>query len=286
MKPIAAAAMLCFFVAGTPASTQAPSGSVPVFEVDASWPKFDGNWIFGSIGGVFVDPANDHVWVLNRPRTVQPDENYAAQQPALADCCVPPPYLMEFTPDGRFVKGWGGPGDGYEWPLNEHGLLIDSKGHFWIASNGKGDAQVLKFNRDGKFLLQIGRFGKSAGSNDESNFASPTKAFYYTKTNEVFVSDGYINRRVAVFDADTGKYKRHWGAYGKRPDDAAPRTRTYRRSAAGSVQPSARRADFQRRPRLRGRSIEQPHPGVPAGWDVTSKKHLLPGKSPRRQGRS
>jgi DNA-binding beta-propeller fold protein YncE len=120
----------------------------------------------------------------------------------------------------------GEPGAGCEWPQNEHGLLIDSKGNFWIASNGKGDAQVLKFSRDKKFLLQIGHYGKSAGSNDESNFASPTKAFYYARTNEVFVSDGYINRRVAVFDADTGKYKRHWGAYGKRPDDAAPRTRT------------------------------------------------------------
>lgn len=223
---LAYVAFLCCFAADLP-NAQSPPGGVPIFEVDASWPKFDGNWIFGSIGGVFVDPTNDHVWVLNRPRTVQPDQNYAAQNPPIADCCVPPPYVMEFSEDGRFLKGWGGPGTGYEWPLNEHGLFIDLKGNFWIASNGKGDAQVLKFNRDGKFLLQIGRFGKSAGSNDESNFASPTKAFYYSKTNEVFVSDGYINRRVAVFDADSGAYKRQWGAYGKRPDDSAPRTRTF-----------------------------------------------------------
>jgi DNA-binding beta-propeller fold protein YncE len=221
---LALAAMVCFYTDDRTVA-QAPRG-VPIFEVDASWPRFEGNWIFGSIGGVFVDPTNDHVWVLNRPRTVQPDENYAAENPPLADCCVPPPYVMEFTEDGRFVKHWGGPGAGYQWPENEHGLFIDPRGNFWIASNGKGDAQVLKFNRDGKFLLQVGRFGQSAGSNDESNFASPTKALYYAKTNEVFVSDGYINRRVAVFDADTGKYKRHWGAYGKRPDDAAPRTRT------------------------------------------------------------
>jgi len=223
---LACAISLCLFAGESP-NAQSPSRGVPIFEVDASWPKFEGNWIFGSIGGVFVDPTNDHVWVLNRPRTVQPDENYAAQNPPVADCCVPPPYVMEFSVDGRLLKSWGGPGDGYEWPLNEHGLFIDPKGNFWIASNGKGDAQVLKFTRDGKFLLQIGRFGKSAGSNDESNFASPTKAFYYSKTNEVFVSDGYINRRVAIFDADTGAYKRQWGAYGKRPDDAAPRTRTF-----------------------------------------------------------
>lgn len=206
-----------------------PAGAVPTFEVDATWPKFEGNWIFGSIGGVFVDRTNDHVWVLNRPRTVAPDENYAAQKPPLADCCVPPPFVMEFDQNGRFLKSWGGPGPGYEWPANEHGLSIDAKGNFWMASNGKGDAHVLKFDKDGKFLLQIGHAGRSAGSNDIENFASPTKATYYAKTNEVFVSDGYINRRVAVFDADTGNYKRHWGAYGKQPDDTVKLVR----SAAG-----------------------------------------------------
>jgi DNA-binding beta-propeller fold protein YncE len=208
-----------------PVLAQKPAGGVPRFEVDASWPKFDGNWIFGSIGGVFVDPTNDHVWVLNRPRSVAADESYAAQNPPVADCCVPPPFVMEFDQNGNVLRKWGGPGPGYEWPLNEHGLSIDRKGNFWIASNGKGDAQVLKFNKDGKFLLQIGHAGKSAGSNDTENFASPTKATYYAKTNEVFVSDGYINRRVAVFDADTGRYKRHWGAYGKRPDDTVKLTR-------------------------------------------------------------
>jgi DNA-binding beta-propeller fold protein YncE len=140
---------------------------------------------------------------------------------------VPPPFVMEFDQSGKFLKSWGGPGPGYEWPANEHGLSIDSKGNFWIAGNGKGDAQVLKFSKEGKFLLQIGHSGRSNGSNDLENFASPTKATYYAKTNEVFVTDGYINRRVAVFDADSGKYKRHWGAYGKPPDDAAPKTRTY-----------------------------------------------------------
>ncbi len=147
-----------------PAGAQKPAGGVPTFQVDPSWPKFDGNWIFGSIGGVFVDPTNDHVWVLNRPRTVAPDENYAAQTPPVADCCVPPPFVMEFDQNGKFLKGWGGPGPGYEWPANEHGLSIDSKGNFWIAANGKGDAHVLKFSRDGKFLLQIGHAGKSAGA--------------------------------------------------------------------------------------------------------------------------
>jgi DNA-binding beta-propeller fold protein YncE len=210
-----------------PLVAQKPASGLPAFEVDATWPKFEGNWIFGSIGGVFVDKTNDHVWVLNRPRSVQKDENYAAENPPVADCCVPPAFVQEFDANGKPLRSWGGPGQGYEWPNNEHGLSIDSKGNFWIAGNGKGDAQVLKFSKEGKFLLQIGHSNKSNGSNDLDNFASPTKATYYGKTNEVFVTDGYINRRVAVYDADTGKYKRHWGAYGKKPDDAAPKLRTF-----------------------------------------------------------
>jgi DNA-binding beta-propeller fold protein YncE len=134
---------------------------------------------------------------------------------------------MEFDESGHLLTSWGGPDAAYEWPANEHGLSIDANGNFWIASNGKGDAQVLKFDRNHRFLLQIGRAGRSNGSNDPENFASPTKATYYAPTNEVFVSDGYINRRVAVFDAETGKYKRHWGAYGKPPDDGAPRARSF-----------------------------------------------------------
>jgi DNA-binding beta-propeller fold protein YncE len=203
---------------------QRPADGMPVYQVDPSWPKFEGNWTFGSIGGVFVDPTNDHVWVLNRPRTLKNDENYAVQQPRAADCCVPPAFVQEFDQDGKALRSWGGPGPGYEWPANEHGLSIDVKGNFWLGGNGKGDAQILKFSKDGRFLLQIGHSGKSNGSNDTATLASPTKATYYAKTNEVFISDGYINRRVVVFDADTGQYKRHWGAYGKKPDDAAPRT--------------------------------------------------------------
>jgi DNA-binding beta-propeller fold protein YncE len=214
------------FMPQNSAAAQTAKAGVPMFEVDAFWPKFESNWIFGSIGGVYVDPTNDHVWILNRPRTLAADENYAVQKPPVADCCVPPPFMAEFDSNGKFIKGWGGPGQGYEWPANEHGLSIDSKGNFWIAGNGMGDSQVLKFDKNGKFLLQIGHAGKGTGSNDTENFSRPTKATYYAKTNEVFVSDGYTNRRLAVYDADTGKYKRHWGAYGKRPDDMASKART------------------------------------------------------------
>jgi DNA-binding beta-propeller fold protein YncE len=90
----------------------------------------------------------------------------------------------------------------------------------WLSGNSEKDNQILKFTSKGKFLMQIGHFGKNRGSNDTENFGGPASLFVYPKTNELFVADGYFNHRVIVFDADTGKYKRHWGAYGRKPDDA------------------------------------------------------------------
>jgi len=84
------------------------------------------------------------------------------------------------------------------------------------------DSMIMKFTQDGKFLMKIGTAGQSKGSNDTENLGLPAKIFVDPKANEVYVSDGYGNKRVIVFDADTGKYKRHWGAYGHKPDDANP----------------------------------------------------------------
>ena len=214
-------------------STAKLSG-VPLYEVDPSWPKMEGRWMFGSIGGITVDPATDHVWVLQRPSTLSNDENYADQTPAVADCCTAAPPVMEFDASGKFIQGWGGPGAGWDWPNREHGITIDYRGNVWILGSGPNDNQVLKFTKAGKFLLQIGHPGKSTGSMDRENFNQATKAFVYQKTNEVFISDGYVNRRVIVLDADTGAFKRLWGAYGKTPDDSLPRTRVF--SGAGPSQ--------------------------------------------------
>jgi DNA-binding beta-propeller fold protein YncE len=213
------------------APVQNTQTGVPVFQVDSSWPKMEGhfgvkgNWIFGSIGGIAVDPANDHVWVLQRPRSLDNHENSSSQNPPESDCCVPAPPVMEFDGLGNFIQGWGGPGPGYDWPDTEHGITVDYRGDVWIAGNGKRDNQVLKFSKAGKFLLQIGHPDKSTGSSDTENLNEPTKAFVNPRTNEVFIADGYINRRVVVFDANTGEFKRLWGAYGKKPDDAGPRMR-------------------------------------------------------------
>jgi len=205
----------------------ASAGKVPRFGPDPYWPKpLPNKWMIGGIGGIFVD-SKDHIWVANRPRSLQENDTYAAKNPPQGDCCVPAPPVLEFDMTGNLVQSWGGPGQGYEWPDTEHGIFVDYKDNVWIAGNGGKDTQILKFTNNGKFLLQIGKHGQTGGSNDTANLNRPAGIVVWPKTNEVFVADGYGNRRIIVYDADTGAYKRHWGAYGKPPDDKASNERTY-----------------------------------------------------------
>ena len=185
-----------------------PAAEPPRFEVDASWPKtLPNKWIMGQAAGVAVD-AQDHVWVVQRPKTLTDDEKAASFDPPRTKCCVPAPPVLEFDQDGNLVQAWGGPGQGYEWPQNEHGIYIDPKGFVWLASNGENDGQILKFTRDGKFVLQIGKQGPQTNSRDTSRLGRPANVTVDPEANEVYVADGYSNHRIIVFDADTGAFKR------------------------------------------------------------------------------
>ena len=201
------------------AEAQRASVQAPIFEVDPFWPKpFNG--LLGMAIGVWVD-EQDHVWIIHRSSaTLHNNEKGAELNPPIAECCRGAPPVLAFDPDGNLVRSWGGPGQGYEWPQSNHGIHIDYKGNVWIGGNGEKDAHVLKFTKDGKFLLQVGGLGKTAGSNDLENFGRVAKIWIDPKTNEAYIADGYTNKRVAVLDADTGKMKRYWGAYGNKPDDA------------------------------------------------------------------
>ena len=220
---------------------------VPVFQVDATFPTMPDHTVLGGVGGVTAD-SHGNVWVFHRPHTLEEGN-------AFENGYKPAPPVLEFDETGKYIQGWGGPSatGEYQWTnrgglhsayaecgscseerrtngdgrpgSGEHGIYVDDKDNVWLTGNGDGDGQILKFSKSGKFLLQIGRAGTKADSNDTKNVSRATTVVVNPKTNEAFVSDGYGNRRVVVFDADTGAYKRHWGAYGKKPDDKAPNAR-------------------------------------------------------------
>jgi hypothetical protein len=139
----------------------------PRFEVDPMWPKpLPNHWVIGNVIGVGVDPR-DHVYIIHRGAgSLEAKEIYAAENPPASDCCLPAPPVLEFDADGTFVRAWGGPGKGYEWPESNHGITPDSKGNLFIGGNGGNDGHILKFTQDGKFVKQFGFAYASAGSND------------------------------------------------------------------------------------------------------------------------
>ncbi|HXC33505.1 MAG TPA: hypothetical protein VNZ56_13580 [Verrucomicrobiae bacterium] len=199
-----------------PASAQAP----PQYKVDAAWPKqLPNNWIMGQIGGIAVD-AQDHIWVLQRPGSNTKDDLGAAQNPPVSECCVSAPPVLVFDAEGNLLKSWGGPGQGYDWPMSEHSIFVDHAGNVWITGNGAKDRQAIKLTGDGKFILEIGHPTDSPMKNaDISILGRPAGIEVDEKAHEVYFADGYLNRRVIVFDSETGIFKRMWGAYGNPPSD-------------------------------------------------------------------
>lgn len=224
---LAAAAMVLALAAlqmekGAGVAQAQHNGQVPRFEYDPTWPKPfpDETWAIGAIGGIAVD-RQDHIWALQRPGPLKTDDrfNAAGATPPRAECCVPAPPVLEFDQTGKLVSSWGGAGEGYEWPQTEHGIYVDHKDIVWLAGSGAKDSQLLTFTKQGKFLRQFGRQGKSGGNTDTQNTAGAANLVVDAASNEVYVADGYRNRRVLVIDAGTLAFKRMWGAYGKPPVD-------------------------------------------------------------------
>jgi hypothetical protein len=204
-------------------ASSAGAQPAPQFQIDPFWPKpLPNNWLFGQVASVAVD-SQDHVWILQRPRSLTEDEKGASLKPPRNACCVPAPSVMEFGAEGNFLQGWGGPANN-PWVGREHGLYVDRKGFVWLSGNADIDSAVFKYSKDGKLVLTIGKLGPSGGSNDTTLLGKPADIQVDDAANEVYIADGYGNRRVIVFDADTGAYKRHWGAYGHKPsDDKTPK---------------------------------------------------------------
>lgn len=212
-------------VANAPTTVPANEAArLPQFLVDPFWPKpLPHNWILGQVANVAVD-LQDHVWVIHRPRTLTEREVGAQQDPPIGKCCFAAPPVLEFDQSGNVLRAWGGPSAGHDWPSAEHGIHVDSRGFVWIGGSGEKDNQLLKFTADGRFVMQIGRSGQNTGSADTMNLGRPADIAVDEDAREVYVADGYGNRRIAVFDSETGAYKRSWGAYGKTPVDGPAAT--------------------------------------------------------------
>jgi DNA-binding beta-propeller fold protein YncE len=188
--------------------------ATPIFRAETDWLKPPAGKVLGEISAVAVD-RNDTVWVLQRPRSV-----------AAADRARAAPPILIFDRDGNFIRGFGGPGPGYDWPAVEHSLAVDGDGRVWITGNSRAapaDDMILAFSGDGRFLRQIGRPGASRGNEDTANLHAAADIAVDDHAREVYVADGYGNRRAIVFDSDTGAFKRMWSAFGAAPPaDPAP----------------------------------------------------------------
>lgn len=236
-----AGALLFLFVAacgentGTQGTTgEIPEGAVmaPMFEVDPMWPKpLPNHWVLGSAIGVSVD-SQDHIWIIHRGNGNARTELGAAQDPPTGECCLPAPNIIEYDQEGNLLHSWGGPGDGYDWPTSNHGIGVDPMDNLWIGGNGGNDAHILVFAQDGTFLKQFGKPGARraprfdeenpsyvGNSKDTENFGRVAKISFDAAANEAYIADGYLNKRVAVIDIESGVFKRYWGAYGNEPDD-------------------------------------------------------------------
>ena len=210
-RAIVRAALAAWLLGAGSLTACAMAAEPPRMRVDPFWPKpLPLNWSLGQVSGVAVDAA-DNVWIIQRPASVTHHQQRAA------------PPVIQFDPSGNVSRAWGGPGAGYDWFQSEHGIYIDPKGFVWLGGNGANDGQILKFTQDGVFVSQIGHPAHGAASNDVTRLGRPADIAVDPAANEVYVADGYGNRRIIVFDADTGAYKRHWGAYGSRPIDTAQR---------------------------------------------------------------
>ena len=217
---------------------------VPKFEVDPLWPKpLPNHWVIGSTIGLSTD-AKDDVWIIHRPGSLEQKESYLTRNEA--DCCTAAPDVLEFDPDGNVLHHFG-KAEGHDWPSSNHGITIDSQGNVWLGANGAAqpgpppgsaaqfakrppgegggepgvyhDSFILKFSPDGQFLGEIGRANGSKGSLDTENVKGVAQIRFLPQTNELVAADGYGNRRVSVWDPNTMKFKRMWGAYGHTPSD-------------------------------------------------------------------
>ena len=213
------------------AATKVGSQALPIYKVDPFWPKpLPNKWLIQGVPTMVTD-KDDHIWVLNRPRDIMPDEAGAATNPPRTDCCIAAPAVLEFDTAGNLLKSWGGPGYTDGWPAlgvarpgpgAEHNIMVDRQGNVWISGSGRGDS-IQKFTSDGKFLWDFGHRGPRPApgqtppplrQNNQQTDIFPGGIFFFDldeDAREIYIVD---TKRVLVYDMDTGAFKRGWGGHG------------------------------------------------------------------------
>ena len=179
-----------------------------------------------------------------------------------ADCCTAAPDVLAFDPAGNLIQHWGKVRGARlaDVQSRHHGrqqgqrlARRERRRPAWTRARQRGpirarrrraaprqprqrypgaaapgvttyhDSFILKFSKTGQYLGQIGKANGSKGSMDNDNVRGVAQIRFDPKTNELIAADGYGNHRVSVWDPDTLKFKRAWGAYGKPPtDDTLP----------------------------------------------------------------
>ncbi len=179
--------------------------TAPKFAIDATWPKdLPKDWITGRLGGVCT-AEQDHIYVVNRRDITDEEKETSTSAPS----------IIKFDTEGNVVGSWG---DQTTVPGSIHGCFVDSDKNVYVAGNS--DAIVQKYAPDGKLLLQIGTRGKfdsvdgtrrGAGNNSaKDQLHMPSGIVVDPGNGDIYISDGYGNRRVVVFDK-AGKFLRQWG---------------------------------------------------------------------------
>jgi len=198
----------------TMAAQQKNEPRAPTFTVDPAWPSIPNNWILGEVTSIATD-SRDHIWVLHVPGSIPESQRANAAPP-----------VLEFDQAGKLLTSWGGPTGGEQWLGREHGIFVDADNYVWIGGRagwprpttpGLSDDVIMKFTTAGKLVMQIGHRGQSKGNLDTENVHQATDLFVDTKAKEVYAADGYGNKRVIVFDSESGRFKRMWGAFGNPP---------------------------------------------------------------------
>jgi DNA-binding beta-propeller fold protein YncE len=221
--PLGGLMILCAMPALHAQSTQKWPDKVPAngpaYRVDPFWPKpLPNQWSMQQIVDIYID-KNDHIWIINRQTDARPDETGAATNHHI-ECCVPGPEIIEFDQAGNVLKAWDGKGTP-GWPGRLQTLGVDRNLNIYVSGTTPGDT-IAKYDSDGHFLSDFGHRGPKVPADQVKQNNQQTDIFppgigafdFDEDAHEIYISDGFLNKRILVYDMDTGMFKRGWGGHG------------------------------------------------------------------------